>query len=170
MRVHRGKCVVSTLRASFWPLKNFTFFKILILASSTSLGGLGAPKMSLGLFHTFPKLRRQNGARRNGTTHLPRVLRFQNTLILIRKHLRYVCTVANALHPLSEHHFVFKRSYNFSNPDLGRPGGPGAPKMSLDIWWHFSKIFQNFKIRMALGDSIQHICHGAYAFWVDYYQ
>ena len=164
MRVHRGKCVVSTLRASFWPLKNFTFSKILILGGSASLGGLGAPKMSLGLFHKFPKLRGQNDARRNGTTHLPRCIRFQSTLILIRKYLRCVCTVANALHPPSEHHFGFKQSYNFPNPDLGRPGGPGAPKMSLDIWRHFAKNISKLKIKMVLGDSIQHICHGAYAF------
>ena len=147
----------------FWSLKNVTFSKNLILGGSASLGGLGAPKMSLDLFHKFPKLRGQNGARRNGTTHLPRCIRFQSTLILIRKHSRCVCTVANALHPPSEHHFVFKQSYDFPNPDLGRPGGPGAPKMSLDIWWHFAKIFQNFKIKMVLGDSIQHICHGAHA-------
>ncbi len=143
--------------------KNFTFSEILLLGGSTSLGGLGAPKMSLGIFHKFPKLRGQNGARRNGTTHLPRCIRFQSTLILIRKHLRYVCTVANALHPLSEHHFVFKQSYDFPNPDLGRPGGPGAPKMSLDIWWHFPKIFQNFKIRMVLGETVQRNSHASRA-------
>ena len=107
MCVHRGKCVVSILRASFWSLKNFTFSKILILGGSARLGGLGAPKMSLGIFYKFPKLRGQNGARRNGTTHLPRCIRFQSTLILIRKHLRCVCTVANALHPPSEHDFDF---------------------------------------------------------------
>ena len=51
MCVHRGKCVVS----NHFGLWNFSHFsKILILGGSACLGGLGAPKMSLDLFHKPP--------------------------------------------------------------------------------------------------------------------
>ena len=78
---------------------------------------------------------------RMGTTHLPRVPRFQSTLVLIRKHLRYVCTVANALYRPFEHDFHLWKFPVFQTPDFRWLRQSGWPRSPQDELGSFPKMF-----------------------------
>ena len=97
MRVHRGKCVASTLRAPFCLQAILWLPK----AGSRPAWGPWSPQDELGYLVTFSqnisKLQNKNGARRLDTTHLPRCTRSLTSSLWLIKCLRRVGTVANAL-------------------------------------------------------------------------
>ena len=107
--------------------------------------------------------RARSWARRWWTTHLPRSPRVVNTLLITGKMSESVCTVANVLYRVSEHHFYFEvlKYFGKMSPNIqAHLGGSRAPRPAEIRIWEVIGLLED---KMVLGGWMQRICHGAHA-------